>query len=90
MDRGAWWATVHGVAKSRIRLSDRVPSRSHCVRSGSCEPQTQARRQICPHRALRPPREVKKPGEKPEEGRKITVGSGKFSRASGSQLSPKW
>ena len=21
-DRGAWWATVHGVAKSRIRLSD--------------------------------------------------------------------
>ena len=21
MDRGAWWATVHGVAKSRIRLS---------------------------------------------------------------------
>ena len=22
MDRGAWWATVHGVAKSRKRLSD--------------------------------------------------------------------
>ena len=22
MDGGAWWATVHGVAKSRIRLSD--------------------------------------------------------------------
>ena len=22
MDRGTWWATVHGVAKSRIRLSD--------------------------------------------------------------------
>ena len=22
MDRGAWWATVHGVAKSRIGLSD--------------------------------------------------------------------
>ena len=21
MDRGAWWATVHGVAKSQIRLS---------------------------------------------------------------------
>jgi len=21
MDRGAWWATVHGVAKSRIQLS---------------------------------------------------------------------
>ena len=22
MDRGAWWAAVHGVAKSRSRLSD--------------------------------------------------------------------
>ena len=22
MDSGAWWATVHGVAKSRTRLSD--------------------------------------------------------------------
>ena len=22
MDRGAWWATVHGVAKSVTRLSD--------------------------------------------------------------------
>ena len=22
MNRGAWWATVHGVAKSRTRLSD--------------------------------------------------------------------
>ena len=22
MDRGAWWTTVHGVAKSRTRLSD--------------------------------------------------------------------
>ena len=22
MDGGAWWATVHGVTKSRIRLSD--------------------------------------------------------------------
>ena len=22
MDRGAWWATVHGVAKSRTRLYD--------------------------------------------------------------------
>ena len=22
MDGGAWWTTVHGVAKSRIRLSD--------------------------------------------------------------------
>ena len=22
MDRGAWWTTFHGVAKSRIRLND--------------------------------------------------------------------
>ena len=22
MDRGPWWATVHGIAKSRTRLSD--------------------------------------------------------------------
>ena len=22
MDRGAWWATVHGVAKSQMQLSD--------------------------------------------------------------------
>ena len=22
MDRGAWWATVHGVTESQIRLSD--------------------------------------------------------------------
>ena len=22
MDRGAWWATVHGVAKNKTRLSD--------------------------------------------------------------------
>ena len=22
MDKGAWWATVHGVAKSQIQLSD--------------------------------------------------------------------
>ena len=24
MDRGAWWATVHGVAKSRTRLSEKL------------------------------------------------------------------
>ena len=24
MDRGAWWAAVHGVAKSQTRLSDQV------------------------------------------------------------------
>ena len=29
MDRGAWWATVHGVAKSRTRLSDFTHSLTH-------------------------------------------------------------
>ena len=29
MDRGAWWATVHGVAKGRTRLSDQAHSYSH-------------------------------------------------------------
>ena len=27
MDRGAWWVTVHGVAKSWTRLSDRAQHR---------------------------------------------------------------
>ena len=27
MDGGAWWATVHGVAKSRIRLNDFTSSK---------------------------------------------------------------
>ena len=27
MDRGAWWATVHGVTKSRTRLSNRAQHR---------------------------------------------------------------
>ena len=26
MDRGAWWATVHGVTKSWTRLSDYLPT----------------------------------------------------------------
>ena len=29
MDRGAWWATVHGVAKSRTRLSNFPSLTSH-------------------------------------------------------------
>ena len=28
MDRGAWWATVHGVAKSRTQLSEGFPGGS--------------------------------------------------------------
>ena len=33
MDRGAWWATVYGVAKSRMRLSDlaRMPTDPVCL-----------------------------------------------------------
>ena len=27
MDRGAWWATVHGVAKSRTQLRDEAQQR---------------------------------------------------------------
>ena len=26
MDRGAWWVTVHGIAKSRTRLNNQVQS----------------------------------------------------------------
>ena len=47
MDRGAWWATVHGVTKSRTRLSDSarmhtdgaaegVVFMSPCVHKGTC------------------------------------------------------
>ena len=28
MDRGAWWATAHGVAKSWTRLSDKIAGRN--------------------------------------------------------------
>ena len=31
MDRGAWWATVHAVAKSWTRLSDFTHSLSHVI-----------------------------------------------------------
>ena len=30
MDRGAWWATVHGVAKSRTRLSNLTLTLTFC------------------------------------------------------------
>ena len=29
LDRGAWWATVHGFAKSRTRLSNQVHTHTH-------------------------------------------------------------
>ena len=35
MDRGAWWATVHGVAKSRTQLSDFHFTSLHRVLWGS-------------------------------------------------------
>ena len=31
MDRGAWWATVHRVAKSRTRLSSHTHTHTHTV-----------------------------------------------------------
>ena len=37
MDRGAWWATVHGVAKGRTRLSD-----SHAQEPVKCEDSAEA------------------------------------------------
>ena len=30
-DRGAWWATVHGVTKSQTRLSDFMTTSRHCI-----------------------------------------------------------
>ena len=35
MDRGAWWATVHGVAKSRTRLSDYARMHANAGDTGS-------------------------------------------------------
>ena len=41
MDRGAWWATVHRVAKSQIRLSDQAHtkgiSKQGFYRGGMCQ-----------------------------------------------------
>ena len=33
MDRGAWWAKVHGVTKSRTRLSEQAYTMKHRVKS---------------------------------------------------------
>ena len=39
LDRGAWWATVHGVAKSRTRLSDFTFTFSlSCIGEGNGNP----------------------------------------------------
>ena len=39
MDRGAWWAAVHGVTKSRTRLSDFIFTFSlSCIGEGNGNP----------------------------------------------------
>ena len=38
-DRGAWWATVHGAAKSQIRLSDCTRARAHTHTHTHCQKQ---------------------------------------------------
>ena len=37
MDRGAWWATVYGVAKSETRLSNLTTISDHTCRSNLCK-----------------------------------------------------
>ena len=34
MDRGAWWATVHGVTKSQTQLSDQVQHTAQVENAG--------------------------------------------------------
>ena len=38
MDEGAWWAAVHGVAKSRTRLSDFTLTSLSCIGEGNGNP----------------------------------------------------
>ena len=38
MDGGAWWAAVHGVAKSRARLSDFTLFSLSCIGEGNGNP----------------------------------------------------
>ena len=38
MDRGAWWAAVHGVAKSQTRLSDFTFASLSCIGEGNGNP----------------------------------------------------
>ena len=38
MDRGAWWAAVHEIAKSQTQLSDEA-SRQGCGRQNDSRPQ---------------------------------------------------
>ena len=43
MDGGAWWATVHGVAKSRTRLSDFTFTFTHVIEIWRAECAEQSR-----------------------------------------------
>ena len=38
MDRGAWWAAVHGVVKSQTRLSDFTSTSLSCIGEGNGNP----------------------------------------------------
>ena len=40
MDKRAWWATVHGVAQSRTRLSDLAAAAAQCLVLGKHSKQT--------------------------------------------------
>ena len=53
MDRGAWWATAHGVAKSRTQLSDGVfPSSGKFSASAGCSVSFFCREHIIKHRSI--------------------------------------
>ena len=47
MDRGAWWATVHGVTKSRTRPSDWTHAHTQKKRNIHSFPYTKERRHHC-------------------------------------------
>jgi len=47
MDGGAWWATVHGVAKSRTRLSDFTHSLTQAFETASSDPRPWVATHLC-------------------------------------------
>ena len=53
MDRGDWWATVHGVAKSQTRLSAHAHTHTHTRHYPSIPRVHLPRLRVCPH--PRPP-----------------------------------
>ena len=52
MDRGAWWATVHGVTKSQTRLSERAQTvtESHTRLSERAQTVTESHTRLSVHR----------------------------------------